>query len=142
MTEERSAGNPHATFCGHRRRVTDSDAPVLRVKFPRSTHPYVWTLEGWLYVAIVIDLFSRQVVSWSVEDHLRTSLCVSALQMAFCRRKPKPSLLHHSDRGSQYANQEYRAHLGVSRNYYSSSALRSFWYCMKKWIGATSACSC
>jgi transposase InsO family protein len=62
---------------------------------------YVWTLEGWLYVAIVIDLFSRQVVGWAIDDHMRTSLCVSALQMAFGRRKPEPGLLHHSDRGSQ-----------------------------------------
>ena len=44
---------------------------------------YVWTLEGWLYLAVVIDLFSRQVVGWAVADHMRTSLCVSALQMAF-----------------------------------------------------------
>jgi len=60
---------------------------------------YVWTLEGWLYVALVIDLFSRQVVGWAIDDHMRTSLCVSALQMAFWRRKPEPGLLHHSDRG-------------------------------------------
>ena len=50
---------------------------------------YVWTLEGWLYVAVVIDLFSRQVVGWSIDDHMRTSLCVNALQMAFWRRKPE-----------------------------------------------------
>ena len=56
---------------------------------------YVWTLEGWLYVAIVIDLFSRQVVGWSIADHMRTSLCVNALQMAFWRRKPEPGLIHH-----------------------------------------------
>ena len=62
---------------------------------------YVWTLEGWLYVAIVLDLFSRQIVGWSIADHMRTSLCTNALQMAFWRRKPEPGLLHHSDRGSQ-----------------------------------------
>lgn len=61
---------------------------------------YVWTLEGWLYVAVVIDLFSRQVVGWSIDDHMRTSLCVNALQMAYWRRKPEAGLLHHSDRGS------------------------------------------
>ncbi len=54
---------------------------------------YVWTLEGWLYVAIVIDLFSRQVVGWAIADYMRTSLCVSALQMAFWRRKPGAGLL-------------------------------------------------
>ena len=62
---------------------------------------YVWTLEGWLYVAIVPDLFSRQIVGWSMAAHMRTSLCTNALQMAFWRRKPEPGLLHHSDRGSQ-----------------------------------------
>ncbi|WP_221900458.1 DDE-type integrase/transposase/recombinase [Bathymodiolus platifrons methanotrophic gill symbiont] len=74
---------------------------------------YVWTLEGWLYVAVVIDLFSRQVVGWAINDHMRTSLCLDALQMAFCRRNPKPGLLHHSDRGSQYASKEYRIHLDI-----------------------------
>ncbi len=58
---------------------------------------YVWTPQGWLYMAIVMDLFSRQIVGWAIADHMRTSLCVSALQMAFWRRKPEPGLLHHSD---------------------------------------------
>ena len=65
---------------------------------------YVWTLEGWLYVAVVIDLFSRQVMSWTVDGHMRTSLCVRALQMSFWRKKPAPGILHHSGRGSQYAS--------------------------------------
>ena len=67
---------------------------------------YVWTLEGWLYVAIVIDLFSRQVVGWAIEDHMRTSLCVSALQMAYWRRKPEAGLLHHSDRAEYESKRE------------------------------------
>jgi len=62
---------------------------------------YVWTLQGWLYVAVIIDLFSRQVVGGPMDNHMRTSLCVQALQMAFWRRKPAPGLLHHSDRGCQ-----------------------------------------
>ena len=75
---------------------------------------YVWTLEGWLYVAVVIDLFSRQVVGWAIDDHMRTSFCVRALQMAFWRKKPASGvLLHHSDRGSQYASYEYRQHLVI-----------------------------
>ena len=72
---------------------------------------YVWTLEGWLYVAIVIDLFSRRVVGLAADSHMRASLCVKALQMAFWRRRPEPGLLHHSDRGSQYASAEYREQL-------------------------------
>jgi transposase InsO family protein len=74
---------------------------------------YIWTLEGWLYLVVVIDLYSRQVVGWAINDHMRASLCVSALQMAFWRRKPEPGLLHHSDRGSQYASLEYRQHLAI-----------------------------
>jgi len=77
---------------------------------------YVRTLQGWLYVAVVIDLFSRQW--WAgpfIDDHMRISLCVKALQMAFWRRKPPPGLLHHSDRGSQYASREYWHHLAVMR---------------------------
>jgi putative transposase len=54
---------------------------------------YIWTLEGWLYLAVVIDLYSRQVVGWAIADHMRTALCVSALQMAFWRKKPEPGLL-------------------------------------------------
>jgi transposase InsO family protein len=88
---------------------------------------YVWTLEGWLYVAIIIDLFSRQVVGWSIDDHMRTSLCVNALQMAFWRRKPEPGLQHHSDRGSQYASHEYRVHLGMMKMQQSMSRKGDCW---------------
>jgi transposase InsO family protein len=69
---------------------------------------YVWTHQGWLYLAVVLDLFSRQVVGWSMSDRLTKELCLSALTMALERRRPKPGLLHHSDRGCQYACREYR----------------------------------
>lgn len=88
---------------------------------------YVWTLQGWLYVAVVIDLFSRQVVGWAIDDHMRTSLCVRALQMAFWRRKPPPGLLHHSDRGSQYASHDYREHLAVMGMEQSMSRKGNCW---------------
>jgi transposase InsO family protein len=88
---------------------------------------YVWTLQGWLYVAVVIDLFSRQVVGWAIDDHMRTSLCIKALQMAFWRRKPPLALLHHSDRGSQYASCEYREHLAVMGMEQSMSRKGNCW---------------
>jgi transposase InsO family protein len=88
---------------------------------------YVWTLEGWLYVAIVLDLFSRQIVGWSIADHMRTSLCTNALQMAFWRRKPEPGLLHHSDRGSQYASEEYRKQLNIMKMEQSMSRKGDCW---------------
>ena len=88
---------------------------------------YVWTLQGWLYVAVVIDLFSRQVVGWAMDNHMKTSLCVSALQMAFWRRKPAQGLLHHSDRGSQYASKEYREHLAIMGMEQSMSRKGNCW---------------
>jgi len=88
---------------------------------------YVWTLEGWLYVAIVIDLFSRKVVGWSIDDHMRTSLCTRALQMAFWRRKPGSGIIHHSDRGSQYASKEYRKHLHIMKMQQSMSRKGNCW---------------
>jgi transposase InsO family protein len=78
-------------------------------------------------LAVVIDLFSRQVVGWVVADHMRTSLCVTALQMAFWRRKPKPGLLRHPDRGSQYAGYEYREHLSIMKMEQSMSRKGNCW---------------
>lgn len=81
----------------------------------------------WSLISLVIDLFSRQVVGWAMGDHMRTSLCVNALQMAFWRRKPPPGLLHHSDRGSQYASREYRQHLAVMNMEQSMSRKGNCW---------------
>jgi putative transposase len=65
---------------------------------------YVPTAAGWLYLAAVVDCFSRRVVGWSMRDDLRAELVVDALEMAVARRRPKPGLVHHSDRGSQYVS--------------------------------------
>lgn len=72
---------------------------------------YVWTLQGWLYLAIVMDLFSRQIVGWAMSKRMKRKLTLDALAMAYWRRKPLSELLHHSDRGSQYACNEYRKRL-------------------------------
>lgn len=69
---------------------------------------YIWTQEGWLYLAAVIDLHSRMVVGWSMSERLDRGLVLDALSMAVGRRKPKPGLIHHSDRGSQYASDDYQ----------------------------------
>jgi transposase InsO family protein len=69
---------------------------------------YVWTQEGWLYLSVIIDLFSRRVVGWATANHMRTSLVLNALHMAIGRRLPDAGLLHHSDRGTQYASTTYR----------------------------------
>jgi transposase InsO family protein len=65
---------------------------------------YVWTAEGWLYLATVIDLFSRQLVGFAFAEHMRAELVVDAMRMAWFRRRPAPGLIFHSDRGSQYAS--------------------------------------
>jgi putative transposase len=72
---------------------------------------YLWTMEGWLYLAVVLDLFSRQVVGWAMDKHMRVQLALDALAMAYWRRKPAPGLIHHSDRGIQYACDQYRRQL-------------------------------
>jgi putative transposase len=65
---------------------------------------YLRTWEGWLYLAVVVDCYSRRVVGWSLADHMRAELVVDALEMAVARRRPQPGLVHHSDQGSQYVS--------------------------------------
>jgi transposase InsO family protein len=72
---------------------------------------YLWTGEGWLYLAVVLDLFSRRVVGWSMQASMDRSLVVNALQSALCQRRPEAGLLHHSDRGSQYASADFQSRL-------------------------------
>jgi transposase InsO family protein len=74
---------------------------------------YLWTMEGWLYLAVVIDLYSRKVVGWAMSSSMKASLVTDALSMAYWRRKPGKGLIHHSDRGSQYASFDYRNLLGI-----------------------------
>lgn len=69
---------------------------------------YVWTKEGWMYLAVVIDLYSRRIVGWAMDSHMRASLVNDALLMAIWQRKPKPGLIWHTDRGSQYASESHR----------------------------------
>ena len=77
---------------------------------------YLWTDEGWLYLAAIVDVFSRKVVGWAMKDRLTLPLVLDALEMAVRRQKPGPGLLHHSDQGCQYAAHEYQktlTHLGM-----------------------------
>lgn len=69
---------------------------------------YLWTLEGWLYLAVILDLFSRRVIGWALSERLERGLALEALAMALKQRPPSRGLLHHSDRGSQYASHEYQ----------------------------------
>jgi len=69
---------------------------------------YVWTLQGWLYLCVILDLYSRRVVGWAMGERINQALTLRALKMALAGRAPKPGLVHHSDRGSQYAAKSYR----------------------------------
>jgi len=69
---------------------------------------YLWTDEGWLYLAIVLDLFNREVIGWSLKPRMTTDIVTDALMMAWFRRKPEAGVIHHSDRGSQYASHAFQ----------------------------------
>jgi putative transposase len=101
---------------------------------------YIETGEGWLFLAIVLDLHSRKVVGWAFAESLHTALPLAALRMALCQRRPARGLLHHSDRGCQYASAEYRSLLSahgleasMSRtgNPYDNAAVESFFSTLK-----------
>lgn len=80
---------------------------------------YVWTQEGWLYLAVVMDLFSRKIVGWSMGSRMKATLVCDALNMAIWQRKPSSGLVVHSDRGTQYASYQYR-NLLTSKGYIGS----------------------
>lgn len=93
---------------------------------------YLWTREGWLYVAMLLDLFSRRIVGLAMDERLDSGLCLAALREAVGVRHPGPGLIHHSDRGSQYASHMYRRELArhgmrcsMSRSFVGASRKRS-----------------
>jgi putative transposase len=101
---------------------------------------YVWTAEGWLYVAVVIDLFSRRVVGWSMSASMVAQLVADALIMAIWRRGKPDALLHHSDQGSQYVSDQFQqlmADQGItcsmsrSGNVWDNAAMESFFSSLK-----------
>ena len=138
----------------YRVQTTDSNhdhpvAPNRLAEAPTPTAPnqiwvaditYIETGEGWLYLAGVLDLYSRKLVGWSMSEWIDTPLVLNALNMAVCHRQPPPDLLFHSDRGVQYASGDFRAALAqaslvpsMSRrgNCYDNAAMESFWSTLK-----------
>jgi transposase InsO family protein len=101
---------------------------------------YIPTGEGWLYLAAVMDLYSRKIVGWAMRDHLRTELASTALTMAIQRQRPGAGVIHHSDRGVQYASDRYRGALqlagmraSMSRkgDCYDNAPMESFFHTLK-----------
>jgi transposase InsO family protein len=88
---------------------------------------YLWTREGWLYLAVVLDLASRRVVGWACAPRLDRTLALTALQRAITTRRPPPGLLHHSDRGGQYACREYQERLATAAITPSMSRAADCW---------------
>src|SRR3954453_6950233 len=132
-------------------RIGAGPVSILRVPHPRPRQPtrkvlrrqrlpYIPTGEGWLYLAAIKDLATREIVGWSMADHLGAELACDALRMALQRRQPPPGLTHHSDRGVQYACKDYRAILarhGITRsmsrkgNCYDNAPMESFFGSLK-----------
>ena len=107
-TTQASSVNPVAPNELQRQfQVTEPDA------FWNGDITYIWTAEGWLYLAVLLDLYSRRVVGWATSDRLSEQLTLSALEQALVQRRPKSGLLHHSDRGSQYSSRTYRQELAL-----------------------------
>lgn len=102
---------------------------------------YIWTAEGWAYLAVLLDLYSRRVIGWALRKSLSRELAVSALEHALTCRKPPPGLIQHTDRGCQYASHEYRSLLdkhglrcsmSAAGNCYDNAVSESFFATLKK----------
>ena len=115
------------------------DAPAPNRKWI-ADFTYIWTAEGWLYVAAVVDLFSRRVVGWSMSATMTAQLVTDALVMAIWRRGKPDALLHHSDRGSQYTSEQFQrlmtdhgvtCSMSRSGNVWDNAAMESFFSSLK-----------
>lgn len=102
---------------------------------------YIWTAEGWAYLAVLLDLYSRRVVGWALRKSLSRDLAMAALDNALICRRPPPGLVHHTDRGSQYASRDYRGLLhrhgaacsmSAAGNCYDNAVAESFFATLKK----------
>lgn len=151
MREQNLCGRPKRRY---RVRTTDSehDQPIAPNRLAHVTAPsgpdqvwvaditYVATGQGWLYVAAILDLYSRRIVGWAGSERIDTALVLQAWHMALCHRQPPAGLLVHTDRGVQYASGSYRQALALARatpsmsrkgNCYDNAAMEAFWSTLK-----------
>jgi putative transposase len=142
----------------YRVQTTDSNhdqpiAPNRLAEAPKATAPnqlwvaditYIETKEGWLYLAAILDLYSRKIVGWAMSERIDTTLVLKALAMALLHRCPPAKLLFHTDRGVQYASGDFRQALSqagliasMSRkgNCYDNATMESFWATLKLELG-------
>jgi putative transposase len=151
MREEGLVGRQKKRY---RPRTTDSNhdqpiAPNRLAQLPKASRPnqiwaaditYVPTAQGWVYVAAIVDLYSRRIVGWAVSQQINTALALRALSMAMTHRQPPAGLVFHSDRGAQYASLEHRQALEAAQvlasmsrkaNCYDNAAMEAFWSTLK-----------
>lgn len=151
MREQGLCGRPKRRF---RVRTTDSnhDQPIAPNRLAEAPPPqapnqlwaaditYVSSAQGWVYVAAILDLYSRRIVGWAVSSKIDTALVLAALKMARCHRQPPAGLIFHSDRGVQYASLKYRQALAAAEmvasmsrkaTCYDNAAMESFWSTLK-----------
>lgn len=156
MREEGLEGAPRRRFRGtttdsaHARPVAPN---LLQRDFSVSAPNDVWVADitylpvgsGWVYLAVLIDLYSRKVVGWALDDHMRTELCLDALRRALAARQPPAGLVHHSDRGAQYASSDYvnvLAQAGIAQsmsrkgNCWDNAVAESFFGTLEQELGA------
>lgn len=145
---QKKAFRPKTTDSRHPHPIAPNRLREVKVKKPDeawvSDITYIATEEGWIYLAGVMDLCSRKIVGWATADHLKTSLVQAALGQAVAERGPGAGLLSHSDRGVQYASQDYRKALqkigsvpsmSGRGNCYDNAAMESFWSTLKtEWL--------
>lgn len=144
--EQKAAFRPRTTDSNHPlpiapNRLKDTPPPQTPDQVWVSDITYIATAQGWLYLAVVMDLCSRKIVGWALADHLKTPLVIAALRRALAARRPKTGLVHHSDRGVQYASGDYRALLAAWQilpsmsakgNCYDNAAAEAFFSTLKR----------
>ena len=146
--------HPHHPQRAAFKRTTDSDhafkiAPNLLQQDFSASAPnqkwagditYIWTREGWVYLAVIIDLFSRRVIGWAISNRMKQDLAIRALNMAVALRRPPPGCIHHTDRGAQYCAHDYqkllrkngfKVSMSGKGNCYDNSAVESFFKSLK-----------
>jgi len=145
---QKRAFKPRTTDSNHPHPIAPNLLAQTTAKAPNevwvSDITYISTRQGWVYLAGVMDLWSRKIVGWACADHLKSSLVKTALKQAVAARRPRPGLLSHSDQGVQYASDEYRqllrkikstASMSGAGCCYDNAAMESFWSTLKtEWL--------
>jgi putative transposase len=121
-------------------RLADLPVPTRANEIWVADITYIRLAEGWIYLAAILDLYSRRIVGWAVSERIDTALVMAAWNMAICHRQPPAGLVFHSDRGIQYASLEYRSTLTMAEvlasmsrkgNCYDNAVMEAFWSTLK-----------